>query len=89
MSPAVAPSAGGGFHFTIPEGTARSGEGHDSWGEWGVDKEEVTSVAIPTSMTSIGWSAFNGCISCSHLVHIIHDNNLYTRVLYTLYNDGV
>ena len=61
MSTAVAPSAGGGFHFAIPEGTASithpdpwSGEGHDSWGEWGVDKGGLTSVAIPPSMTIIG-----------------------------------
>ena len=32
-------------------------------GGWGVDKEEVASVTIPTSMISIGHNAFGGCIS--------------------------
>ena len=68
MSTTTTPPSGGGVHFAIPEGTASitqanpgTGEGHDSWREWGVDKEEVTSVTIPTSMISIGEFAFGGC----------------------------
>ena len=58
---AAAPSAGGGgLHFAIPEGTVSiTGGWNDtkggSWAEWGwgVDKTKVTSVTIPTSVTSI------------------------------------
>ena len=69
MSTAVAPPAGGGFHFAIPEGTASitqpdwDGEGHDSWGEWGMNKEELTSVTIPTSVIIVGQRAFYGCFA--------------------------
>lgn len=31
---------------------------HDSWREWGLDKEMVTSVTIPPSVTRIGRNAF-------------------------------
>ena len=60
-------TAGGGFHFAIPEGTAGitqpdyEGAGHDSWGEWGVVKKGVTSVTISTSVIIIGQRAFQGC----------------------------
>lgn len=51
-------------HFAIPEGTASitqlNGEGHDSWRAWGVDKAQVTSVTIPSSVKSIGIEAFKG-----------------------------
>ena len=65
MATAAAAPSGGGVHFAIPEGTSSitqpdpySGEGHDSWAQWGVNKEEVTSVTIPTSVISIGPWAF-------------------------------
>ena len=61
--------------FAIPEGTASitqpnlfSREGHDSWQEWGVNKEEVTSVTIPTTLTSIGIRGFSGCRSLARIV---------------------
>ena len=48
MAAAPPPSeggGGGGLHFDFPEGTTSitqpdpySGEGHDSWAGWGVDK---------------------------------------------------
>ena len=62
MAAAPAPPSGGSVHFAIPEGTVSitqanpviiTGEGRDSWREGG-DKQEVTSVTILTSMTSIG-----------------------------------
>lgn len=65
MAAAAAAPSGGGVHFVVPDGTVLitqpplgSGEGHDSWREWGVDKEMVTSVTIPTSVTRIGRNAF-------------------------------
>ena len=67
MATAAAPSSGDGLHFVIPEGTASISQpdwvrdGHDSWAEWGVDKETLTGVTIPTSVTSIGRHAFFGC----------------------------
>ena len=51
---AVLPSEDG-LRFAIPEGTTSitqpdwCGEGRDSLEEWGVDKEGVTTVAIPTT----------------------------------------
>ena len=56
MAAALPP--GEGLHFAIPEGTVSitqphpiTGEGHGSWEEWGGDKEDVTSVTIPPSLT--------------------------------------
>lgn len=68
----------GGLHFAIPEGTATITqiwgmmegelmEGVDSWKEWGVDKTKVTFLTIPSSVTSIGNHAFNGCSSLRSL----------------------
>ena len=60
---------GAALHFAIPEGTVSitqpdwNGEGHDSWEEWRVDKEKVTSVTFPTTLTSFGLCAFRGCTS--------------------------
>ena len=58
MAAALPP--GEGLHFAIPEGTVSitqphpiTGEGHDSWEEWGVDKEAVTSVTIPPSLSPV------------------------------------
>ena len=57
------------MHFAIPEGTTSItqpdwiGKGHDSWEEWGVNKEDVTSVTIPTSVIIIGMRGFDGCSS--------------------------
>lgn len=65
MATAAAPPSGGGVHFVVPDGTVlitqpdlASGIGHDSWREWGLDKEMVTSVTIPPSVTRIGRNAF-------------------------------
>ena len=70
MSTAAALPSGGGVHFAIPEGTTSTtqpdsdtGEGHDSWREWGVDRTTVASVDIPTSVTRIEGRAFAGCSS--------------------------
>ena len=70
MATAASSPSGDGVHFAIPEGTTSitqpdeySGEGHDSWAEFGVNKEEVTSVTIPTSVIIIGYRGFYGCSS--------------------------
>ena len=37
------------------------GETCSSWTAWGVDKTTVTSVTIPSSVTTLGSNAFRGC----------------------------
>jgi len=48
-------------HFDIPVGTTLITE--DSWEGWGVDKNKLTSVTIPDSVTTIGPWAFAHCKS--------------------------
>ena len=56
MGPKVSKMA---LHFMVPEGTTSIDA--DSLDEWGVDKETLEKVTIPTSVESIGCRAFSGC----------------------------